>query len=522
MTNTNVNRQTWLLPGILLTGLILRLLHIGQPFNDDFAWRQASTAMMAENFFTTDWNIFFPQVNWSGPGPSYQGREFQTITYISALLYKIFGQHDWIGRSVAVVFGVWGIFALHQLVRIVWDRKHALTAGAVMAFTPFAVFMDRSFLPDPAMVSLVITSTWLLAAHLHTNKSKYLVWALITGTFGFLTKITGMLMLLPMAYLVVAYLYQNGKLSAQQLLRFFGLTLLMIVPVASYYLWARHLSVSYPPYHFAGAQNWLWDLGLADMLRKKFHLGSLFGRFAPQFWGVLVFALGIAGALVALKGKWGIERPAQESNFLSPVWMFFPYGAGLAFFYIIGTEELYWNPWNFHIFTPCIVAFAARGIVALASWAPGKQAQRAVLAALVLAIGGSNFLLLPKLYDSESNTVNYKMGQGMQQHTQPNDLVLTVTHDMGSPTGVWHSKAKGWVFPPTTNHMPPGFFPDGTVCIRQLDSLVGQGAQWLGIAANHYQHIQTEMPSFDQHLNKQYKMVEQTGDFVIFCLGQKQ
>lgn len=145
-----------------------------------------------------------------------------------------------------------------------------------------------------------------------------------------------------------------------------------------------------------------------------------------------------------------------------------------------------------------------------------------MLAALVLAIGGSNFLLLPKLYDSESNTVNYKMGQAMQQHTQPNDLVLTVTHDMGSPTGVWHSKAKGWVFPPTTNHMPPGFFPDGAVCIRQLDSLVGQGAQWLGIAANHYQHIQTEMPDFDQHLNEQYKMVEQTGDFVIFCLGQKQ
>src|SRR5215471_12398938 len=100
---------------ILLVGAALRLEHVTQPFVDKFSWREASTAMMAQNFFRGQWNILYPEVDWGGPGPNYQGREFQTVTYIAALLYKIVGQHDWVGRCVAVAFGLWGIFALYQL-----------------------------------------------------------------------------------------------------------------------------------------------------------------------------------------------------------------------------------------------------------------------------------------------------------------------------------------------------------------------------------------------------------------------
>ena len=82
-------------------------MQITQPLIDIFSWRQSSTAMMAENFYKLDWNIFYPQVNWTGPGTGYQGREFQTITYLAAIGYKIFGQHDYIGRIIAVGFGMW-------------------------------------------------------------------------------------------------------------------------------------------------------------------------------------------------------------------------------------------------------------------------------------------------------------------------------------------------------------------------------------------------------------------------------
>ncbi|HEX3232277.1 MAG TPA: hypothetical protein VHQ95_25085, partial [Pyrinomonadaceae bacterium] len=87
----------FLLGGILVVGALLRFNNITQPFTDAFSWRQASTAMMASNFYHRSWNIFYPEVSWTGPGPGYQGREFQTVSYIAALLYILVGEHDWVG-----------------------------------------------------------------------------------------------------------------------------------------------------------------------------------------------------------------------------------------------------------------------------------------------------------------------------------------------------------------------------------------------------------------------------------------
>ena len=87
---------------ILAAAALLRLNRLDQPYTDYINWRQASTAMMADNYYHTNRNIFYPQVNWGGPGPNYQGREFQTLSYVAAMLYGLVGQHDWVGRAVAV------------------------------------------------------------------------------------------------------------------------------------------------------------------------------------------------------------------------------------------------------------------------------------------------------------------------------------------------------------------------------------------------------------------------------------
>ena len=121
----------WPIVLILILAAILRSNNITQPFIDDNAWRESSVAMMAQNFYQRSWNIFYPEVNWGGPGPGYQGREFQTVSYMTALLYIIFGQHDWVGRCVIVAFALFGIFALYQLIRRVWDEPRAIAAAAL-------------------------------------------------------------------------------------------------------------------------------------------------------------------------------------------------------------------------------------------------------------------------------------------------------------------------------------------------------------------------------------------------------
>ncbi|HUQ97635.1 MAG TPA: glycosyltransferase family 39 protein, partial [Chitinophagaceae bacterium] len=358
-TGLTVTHKRILLFFILLGALLLRLQHISQPYTDLAGWRQSSMAMMADNFYHRNANILFPEVSWNGPGESYNGREFQTVTYTSKLLYSVLGQHDWVGRLVAVLFGVWGVFAFYKLVRRIWGDTHGLVCAAMLALLPAAIYFDRSFLPDPAMVSLVITAMWLLIAHLQSGQRRYLLGALFFSCLGFLTKITGMLVLLPMLYAVLAILQARKALSVPSVLRIVGPALFVIAIVAAYYLWARHLSLHYPPYHFAGADNWLWDEGLATWLQQRFFMDDFWFIARVWMWGWPFLILAAAGlvisAFVQYKNRW--QFSTEKKNLHAP-YLFHYWFVGFVIFYTMGAKELIGNFWNFHIFSPVLAAFS--------------------------------------------------------------------------------------------------------------------------------------------------------------------
>ncbi len=243
------NPNTYWLIVILFIAVIFRLYLIDQPFVDLASWRQADNATIADNFYRGNLNIFFPQVSWNGPEPNYIGYEFQTVTYLAGFLYHLFGQHDWVGRIVPMVFGVWGIFALYQLVRCVWDENRALVSAAVMAVLPGCIYIERSFISDPVMVSLITTSFWLLVVYLQTSILRFLILAILVGTWGFLTKVSGLMVGIPMLYAVVAILRQRNRLNLKQLKPIIIASILVLVPVCAYYIWVRHIYYTYPPHH---------------------------------------------------------------------------------------------------------------------------------------------------------------------------------------------------------------------------------------------------------------------------------
>jgi 4-amino-4-deoxy-L-arabinose transferase-like glycosyltransferase len=187
------------------------------PFVDGISWRQADDATIADNFFRGHFNIFLPAISWNGPGANYVGYEFQLTTYLAALLYHLFGQVDWVGRGIAVVFGVWGVFAFHNLVRRAFNEIQALASSAVLAVIPGGVFVDRSFLPDPVMVSLVITSFGMVLAYLQDGLTRYLGFAVVAGTLGILTKISGLIVGVPVVYVVMRLLPANHHIRLRYL-----------------------------------------------------------------------------------------------------------------------------------------------------------------------------------------------------------------------------------------------------------------------------------------------------------------
>jgi len=508
---------------ILLVAAFLRIDHIKQPFVDAFSWRQSSTAMIADNFYQRDWNIFYPEVSWSGPGPSYQGREFQTVSYLTALLYLLFGQQDWVGRGVAVAFGLWGIFALYQLVRRVWDESRALIAAGVMAVMPGSIFIERSMLPDPAMVALVTTSLWMLVDYLRCQRPRYLLLAGFFGAWGFCTKLPGAIVLLPATYAILSIWGLSTLLRARNLLRLASLAALALGPVIAYYLWARHLALSYPPYHFAGDGNWLWQDGLRSWLDQGYFLPRLRERFVDWLWTMPVIVLVSLGLVVppdvARHAAGESTESASAGRGARAPWLFHLWIVACAMYYVIGAKELVTNPWNFHIVNPAAAALAANAIAAIARLGPTSLRRPGaiiVAAAALLVIGVSGQLGLQYMYTGYARE-SYSLGLALRDMTQPDDLVVTMANDFGDPVAIYYSRRRGWVFPPAEQgHAWDRLPDDDAATIRMLEELRAQGAKWLGIVDERKKDFWLSHPKLVEHVKRTCEFKIKADQYVIY------
>lgn len=512
--NTQTNKQL-VLAVIILAALLLRLWHIERPFNGSLAWRQVSTAMMADNYYKSDPNIFYPQVSWNGPGPSYNGREFQTVSYITALLYHILGQHDWVGRLVAILFGVWGVYALYRLVQNVWNEMLALFAAASLAIFPGSIVIDHSFIPDPAMVSLITTSAWMFTGYLKSRNNRHLYLAAGIGCIGVLTKLTGAIIGLPFLYALLISA-NRLQLSKKQWRTIFITAFLIIIPIAVYYRWAYYLSQHYPPYHFAGSGNWLWNEGLKAWLNESYFLYNTAYIFQHWTMGWPFICLVLTGIIFSFTSLF------KKHNF--PFSYFFHWWLlGFLFFYLIGAKELAWNFWNFNIAGPAIAAISA--IPVYMAFKALKQSffKWVLLAVVVALIFISNSFIFRNVYFSSSNHHSYELGLELKKQIGKNDLVVVIGEQLGSPVAIYYAGTKGWVFPPheveneanNIDELPA----DDDQSIRALQYLIRRGAKWFGAVSEQSKYIQQNHPAFQQYLDSNFTRVVSNEHFVIYKLS---
>jgi len=513
-----ISKVTLALLIILTVGMALRLRWIDQPYIDTFSWRQSSTAMIAENYFKTNANILYPEVNWSGPGPNYQGREFQTVSYLAMVLYRILGQQDWIGRSVAVAFGVWGIFALYKLVALVWDKKLALLSAAFMAILPASVFIERSFLPDPAMVALMTTSLWLFVRYLENDRLLFLILAGLTGALGALTKLPGLIVGLPALYALVVVLPKKPNPGRRLLL--IGLTgLLMLVPVVLYYLWARRLALLYPPYHFAGSGNWIWDVSVSELLGRYYFIKVLFRISASWLWTIPVLVLTLIGFGFLVFSWWANYRHdkptlSYELPLIFPWWLI-----AAALYYAIGAKELVKNPWNLHIVTPAIAALSALAVAIILrvvqrpTWNPATVTIMIGIFILLWGIGFNQNLR--RLYKSHAND-DYLLGIRLRELSEPGDMVVTINDVLGEPTTIYYSQRRGWIYPPARPGDWTDLLSNENEAIQEMARLRSEGADWLGIDAQRKEQFWKVYPQLAAHIENASTMVEEHDAYLIF------
>jgi Dolichyl-phosphate-mannose-protein mannosyltransferase len=213
-------RRSWPTLALAALALALRCYGLTAPLLDYHSWRQADTAAIARNYAANGYHLLYPQIDWSGQTPGYVESEFPLYSYTLALLYSVFGVHEWIGRLLSALAGATAVAALYGLVRSGDAGGHggygddhrgaalqraAIYAGLALALMPFPIYFGRTVMPDTWMLLTAILAIWTFRRWMERPSTGRFGAALLCGALAPLAKTPNLLIAgVPLTYLVIA------------------------------------------------------------------------------------------------------------------------------------------------------------------------------------------------------------------------------------------------------------------------------------------------------------------------------
>jgi len=176
-----------LVAGLLLLGLVVRLIDLSDPPLDFAATRQLHSLILARGYY---YSMDLPSTN----ALSADQREFgikagnaeltvepPLLEHLTAWTYAVAGKENFeIPRVYSILFWVLGGIPLYLLCKKFMPLNGVLAALAFYELLPFGVIASRSFQPDALMVMLIL---WALYFQVRWSENDTLKNALLAGVF---------------------------------------------------------------------------------------------------------------------------------------------------------------------------------------------------------------------------------------------------------------------------------------------------------------------------------------------------
>ncbi len=252
------NRQLIFLTLIFLLALGLRLYKIDNPIADWHSWRQADTASISRNFIKEGFTPLYPKFDSLHALNSYGEKnvkryflaEFPLYNIIAHPLYLLFGVKESLLRLVSAFFSSASAIVLFFLVKKYSPRLTAYLSALFWVIIPFNIYYGRVTMPDPLHVFLSILALLLTTIWLEKKTFFSSVLAGIALALAILTKPYGIILGLPITFLLLISWGRESKKNWLQVLTF---SLLSLIP---YLLWKWHIN-RYPEGQFG--TDWLFN-----------------------------------------------------------------------------------------------------------------------------------------------------------------------------------------------------------------------------------------------------------------------
>lgn len=307
----------WLVAAVVLAVVALSVTRAFGPLTYDIdIWRQTDTATFARNYAEHGMQLFYPQIDWGGPGPGYVESELPIMPWLAAGLYLLFGEHPVIGRLLSLAFMLVATVAFAALVRRRLGPVAARWAVILFVVSPAFMRYATAFMPEATVLAFYVVALWAFDRWLAEDRPRWLVAAAASTALAGLAKPTSL-------HILIVLLVWLALADPQRLRRWYvtATAALALLPPALW-LWHAHGL-------FAQYGNTFGVISGGD---DKF--GSLRYWLSPAFYlgnakNEALWILGVVGVPLAVVGAWRAvrERP-REAMLIGGI-------VGLAIFYAV-------------------------------------------------------------------------------------------------------------------------------------------------------------------------------------------
>jgi hypothetical protein len=219
---------------------------------------QCDRACVAWNYYHEDMNFLMPRVSEDRQSEGITGMEFPIIPYTVALLYKVFGPHDFIYRFLLYVLVSLGVFHAWKITGLfIQQNMHRLMLAFGWYCSPILVFYTPNFLADVGAMSFVMMAWYHLLLRIYgiepgRNLRQFALWMGLAGLLKISFLIYGIAAFL---MLFLWRFFKNQPLQIVFTRRDFVWMMVPFLPAAGWYSYSGWLTHKTSNMHFLQSMN---------------------------------------------------------------------------------------------------------------------------------------------------------------------------------------------------------------------------------------------------------------------------
>lgn len=257
-------------------------------------WRQTDCLSITKNYYEEGMHFFQPKIHFQYPNDGKAVSEFPILNYTVAVLWKIFGEHEFIYRLLEYLILICSMFFLYNtIIRFYGSVLIAFFSASIVLTSPLIAYYGLNFIVDVPAFSIGLVSFCCGLKFYHTAKMRSFYWALGLGTLATLMKasaLTGLIVLIVCSLIDIFELNRQFGVKKLFLRKTIPVVLILLSAgiILAWYRYAIYYNGNNSNHVFLLTILPIWDMSDEDFITS---LKQLFNTWFPLFLSKPIFFL---------------------------------------------------------------------------------------------------------------------------------------------------------------------------------------------------------------------------------------